>query len=116
MLVISFKVTEQAQAAIETVANGQGLRPALWCRMVALREAGAAAEQPRLGRRVADAALLRDILAELGRQGSNLNQLARRLNTGAGVALIVEDLGAMRGAYETALHAVANALGVEKAP
>ena len=64
-------------------------------------------------RRVANAELLRRLLAELGRWGNNLNQIARRLNAEATVdaAAVRADIEAIRCAQAGLVTAIVAALG-----
>ncbi|HLN22816.1 MAG TPA: hypothetical protein VK558_02405 [Patescibacteria group bacterium] len=79
---VTFRVTPEQADILEEVARP--LSPGQFARRLALAYAGA--EGPKPGRRpppkVADADLLRDVLAEMGHWGGNLNQLAHNLNMG----------------------------------
>lgn len=115
-LVISFKISETAKAAIDAMANDRGLAPALLCRTIVLREVGAMAEQPRVTRRIANRDLLRDALGELGRHGSLLNQIARKLNGGGSAVAAASDLTSMRVSYDAALRVLTTAVGAGDNP
>jgi hypothetical protein len=77
---VFFRVTDVERAEIEARAERAGLTVAGYLRAAVF---GAATPQPRAARRppVEKETLLR-LLAELGKVGSNINQIARRLNQG----------------------------------
>lgn len=94
---IAFRVSPSGKAAIETVADAQGMTPSEYARTRVLDAVGVDVQTRPVARRVLHAEELRQLLAELGRQGSNLNQLVRHLNSGGRAAEmrdVVEILGA----------------------
>ena len=114
--VMAFRVDDDTKRLIEDVARAQGVSAGVLCRSMILREVGATSALPRSQRIVVDPAELRMLLGELGRQGSNLNQVARRLNVGEVPASAMADLAAMRQAYEAALAGITAALGIGHSP
>lgn len=98
------RLTSDEYACVAEKADRAGLPTAAFLRAAALGEAG-----PRAQRRVpADRQALLRILGQLGKIGSNINQIAKRLNSGgpADLPLLQEALGAyleMRGAIYAAL-------------
>lgn len=77
---LHMRATPEEKAEIEARAEKAGLSVSGYLRALAF---GAATPQPRAARRppVEKETLLR-LLAELGKVGSNINQIARRLNQG----------------------------------
>ena len=114
--VVTFRVDDGTKAVIDRVATARGVTPGILCRDIVMKDIGAVLELPRVRREVANRDQLRDLLGELGRQGSLLNQVARRLNIGAPLGAAAQDLAAMRAAYETALARVTIVLGVGREP
>ena len=80
---IAVAMTETEHAAFMAKVDEAGLPAAAFARLALLGEAG-----PRVRRRRtsgADARLLAQVLAQLGRVGGNVNQIARALNRGRSV-------------------------------
>ena len=79
---ISIRVTSQIKASLEREAEQAGLSLSGLVKFRTLGEA--AAVLPTTQKRIsADLKLLRKILGELGKIGSNQNQIARKLNSGS---------------------------------
>jgi len=101
---LTIRLTPEERALIEAAADRAGLTAGSYARNVLM-----GAPTPRQVRRPpVERAELARLLAELGRIGSNVNQIARALNTGFeadGAALYGAraDLLAMRNAVLTAL-------------
>lgn len=70
---INVRMTEEERAAIVARSSSFGMAPSAYMREAALH----IGEKPV---RVADEAILRQTLAEMKRQGNNLNQVARAVN------------------------------------
>jgi|APMI01.1.fsa_nt_gi hypothetical protein len=81
--VIGFRLDPESAKLLAETAAAHGMDAAPYARVLVLKGLGAAANMMPVRRRVLHAAELRQLLAELGRQGSNLNQIARHLNGGA---------------------------------
>lgn len=114
--VVTFRVDEGTKAQIDRAAAARGVTPGILCREIVLQDIGAVLELPRVRREVANRDQLRDLLGELGRQGSLLNQVAKQLNTNGASAPAAQDLAAMKGVYEAALARVTSVLGVGRDP
>lgn len=84
------RMTDEEHAAFLARADRAGLAAAAFLRAAAIGDAG-----PRAQRRVpADAQALRQLLGHLGKTGSNLNQIARHLNTGGSAETVLPDIRA----------------------
>ncbi len=82
---IMVRVTPQERDAIDALSMQKGLTLAAFLRAAALGDPG-----PRARSRIpVDEALLRQLLGQIGKVGGNLNQIAKRLNSG-GVAAASE--------------------------
>lgn len=79
---ITVRVTPDERATIDERSMEQGLTIGAYMRAAALGDPGPRAK-PRIP---VDAKLLRRLLGEVGRVGNNLNQIAKRLNSGHQVA------------------------------
>ncbi|WP_296576477.1 plasmid mobilization relaxosome protein MobC [Phreatobacter sp.] len=86
---IMVRLSEADYAAVVRHAEEGGTQPAVLGRdlMIATVRGGE--------RSVINQADLRDLLAELGRQGNNINQIARRVNSGEAVGLSAEKVEAL---------------------
>lgn len=75
---IGFRVDEVERAEIEAAAEASGLTLGSYCRDTLLLKAKTkATRKPSL-----DLVLLGKLLAQLGKVGANLNQIAKRMNEG----------------------------------
>lgn len=82
------RVTPDEKAAFVARADRAGMAAAAFARAALIGESG-----PRAQRRVpVDSAALRQVLGHLGKTGSNLNQIARYLNTGGGADTVLPDI------------------------
>jgi hypothetical protein len=100
------RLTEDEYARLATRAEKAGMATAAFLRAAALGDAG-----PRAQRRApADKDALLRILGHLGRIGNNVNQIARRLNTGEAVQL--PRLEEALAAYLEIRNAIYEALGL----
>src|SRR5882672_2236055 len=103
------RCTEAEHEAILGKADRAGIASAAFLRAAALGDAG-----PRAQRRPpADYKILRHILAELGRIGNNINQIAYRLNSGQKVEL--PNIREALDAYLEIRNAIFAALGMKPA-
>ena len=102
--VLQVRLSPDELAEIEAQANRAELTPASYARSILL-----SAPAPRARRRPAvETQEVARLLGELGKVGSNLNQIAHRLNAGdaigsASIAEAVADVQAMRDACLAAL-------------
>lgn len=82
------RVTPDEKTAFLARADRAGMAAAAFARVALIGEAG-----PRAQRRMpADAAALRQVLGQLGKTGSNLNQIARYLHTGGDTHTVLPDI------------------------
>lgn len=82
------RVTPAEKAAFLSRADKAGMTAAAFTRAALIGEAG-----PRAQRRMpADATALRQVLGQLGKTGSNLNQIARYLHTGGDTHTVLPDI------------------------
>jgi hypothetical protein len=95
-------------------AGAFGLKPAAYARVIVRRHLHMATNDLPIRRRVLHAELLQACLAELGKQGSNLNQLAKAANRSDRHA--TEAITVMQDRYTRTLDAVCDALGVGADP
>lgn len=103
---IPVRCTPEERDAIAAKADRAGLAAGAFLRAAALGDAG-----PRAQRRPpADAQELRRLLGDLGRVGSNVNQIARALNRERQVE--VPELRAALRAYLDLRSAILSALGL----
>jgi hypothetical protein len=107
---VAFRLDDAGKTALDAVANACGIKPAAFARLKVLEAAGLAASAPPIRRRVMHAEELRLLLAELGRQGSNLNQLARHVNMGGRAAELSAVVEMLREEHARALAAVTRLL------
>lgn len=103
--ILAVRVTESELAEVEALADRAELTPASYARSILL-----SAPAPRARRRPSvDTTEVARLLGELGKVGSNLNQIAHRLNAGTdgvgsnSIAQATEDVQAMRDACLAAL-------------
>lgn len=103
---VTVRLSDDEHAALDALASRSGMAAGAFMRAAAFGEAG-----PRAQRRPpADHKALRQILGELGRIGNNINQIARRLNTGEKAHL--PSLEQALAAYVQIRDAIFRALGM----
>ena len=107
---IAFRLDDAGKTALDAVSDACGMKPAAFARKIVLEAVDAAASAPPIRRRVMHAEELRLLLAELGRQGSNLNQLARHVNIGGRAAELSGVVDMLRAEHARALAAVTRLL------
>ncbi len=81
--IIGFRADPVERAEIEAAAQAAGLTVGSFVRATILKKARTVGKQ----RPTIDKVLLTKALGDLGKIGSNLNQIARKLNEGGGVGL-----------------------------
>lgn len=87
----TIRFTPEERAAVAVAADAQGLGPCSFARMVTLRAAGRT-PPPIRKRHDAIASAIGPVLGELGRIGSNINQIAKVANsTGNATAIAAAD-------------------------
>jgi hypothetical protein len=114
----AFRVDETTAARMRDVAASHALTPAEWARQVVTESAGVAFNAPQVRRRVLHADILREYLGELGRQGSNLSQIAKSLNTFGKVSVPreLEALNKIMDDHRRVTAAILGALGASVDP
>lgn len=106
--IANFRVTEKEYQQIEELADREGLTFGSYLRTRAL-----ATPTTRATRRPTVAVkLLGGLLAQIGKIGSNLNQIARQLNQGA--ALPLSEIETTLAEHRQILVAIITALGKDK--
>lgn len=112
--IFSFRLDDRSRELLLDAAGSYGLEPAAYARVIVRQHLNMAINDLPVRRRVMHATLLQGCLAELGKQGSNLNQLAKATNRGDRRA--TEAIAVMRDEYIRTLDAVCDALGVGADP
>lgn len=107
---VSFRLPPADRAKLMEVAAAQGLTAGQLARRIVARDLGMVAKRNHVRRAIANAAILRQLLGDLGRLGNNLNQIAARLNAGGKHAEAIHDLDRLRCTLEAALASVIAAL------
>jgi hypothetical protein len=106
-VIVPVRMTVEERDRLQALSARSGLAAGAFMRAAAFGEAG-----PRAQRRPsAEAATLRRLLGELGRVGNNVNQIARRLNSGEAASL--PQLNEALGAYLGMRNAIYRALGLD---
>ena len=108
--VISFRIGDGAFASLDAVAKAHGVAPAAYARKIVLDAIAASEDAPKVRRRVLHAEEFRRLLAELGRQGGNLNQVAKHLNAGGRASDIHELVTRLSDEHAAALRAITRIL------
>lgn len=103
---VSFRLPQADKAKLMEVAAARGLTPGQLARKIVGRDLGLEVKLNHVRRAVANAGVLRQLLGHLGHVGSNLNQIAARLNGGGSQPQAAEDLARLRAALERALEAI----------
>lgn len=87
--VVNFRVSSDELAELKSLVKSSGMRQQDYLLRAALKP-----QTPRqIANQQADLELLRELMAELGRDGNNLNQIAKRLNMGdAHAAAMIDDM------------------------
>ena len=105
----TIRFTPEERAAVAAAADVQGLGPCSFARMVTLRAAGRT-PPPVRKRRDAIASVIGPVLGELGRIGSNINQIAKVANS-TGNATAIAAAGRLRADLERLTVAVLSLKG-----
>ncbi|WP_164637892.1 MobC family plasmid mobilization relaxosome protein [Rhodopseudomonas sp. BR0G17] len=100
----TIRLTPDERAAVAAAADAQGLGPSSFARVATLRAAGRTPPAIRK-RRDAVAGVIGPVLGELGRIGSNINQIARVANSTKNATAIVA-AGCLRADLEKLTTAV----------
>jgi len=104
-VIISFRIDAEAKAALDGVAAVHGMKASAFARSVVIEAIGSAAVIPRVSRRIMYGDEFRKLLGELGRQGSNLNQLVRHTNAGGRASDLTDVVKQLCVEHATALRA-----------
>ena len=113
---IAFRVATETAQQLDEIAKVRGVSRGELARDLVVQGAGVVADVPPPRRSVPNADALRDLLGQLGRHGSLLNQIARAMNGGGPSAEAQAALARMSNGYSEALEAVRRALGVTSKP
>jgi hypothetical protein len=103
---VSFRLPPADRAKLMEVAAAQGLTAGQLARRIVARDLGMVAKLNHVRRAIANAAILRQLLGDLGRLGNNLNQIAARLNATGKHAEAIQDVDRLRDELEAALACV----------
>lgn len=112
--VFAFRLDDETADLLSGVAESYGMKSSEFVRRIVLERIGSMMRTPAVRTRILHAAILRDIAGELGRQGSNLNQIARALNAGRHVS--ASSLDTAIETQRRALVAVVEALAGTREP
>ena len=104
---IDLRVTPAQRAGMKAAARDAGLSVSA---LICLRTLGTEGPRPQPRKSGPDGAVLTRLLAELGKSGSNLNQIARQLNAGEDADF--PELSATLTDHRAAVAVVMCALGV----
>lgn len=108
--VIGFRLDSEGRAALDQAADAHGMKPASYARWLVLDAIGTATSTPSVQRRIMHADELRRLLGELGRQGSNLNQIAKHLNSGGRATELREAIMQLTAEHGACLRALTSLL------
>lgn len=111
---LAFRLPAEQLERLRAVASAHALTANEFARRATLREIGVSEHSPPVAIRLANGEEIRKAMGEFGRQGSNLNQIARALNAGQTDALVA--LTQMTDAYLEALSAIRRAILGEVKP
>lgn len=103
---VSFRLPPADRARLMEVAAAQGLTAGQFARRIVARDLGMVAKLNHVRRAVANAAILRQLLGDLGRLENKLNQIAARLNADGRHADAIQDLDRLQSVLEAALACV----------
>ena len=113
----AFRLTEADGDHLDAVAAAEGITSGEWARRVVGAELGIAYTRRRIKARVANADVLRRLLAELNYQGNNLNQIAHKMNSQKGLdATASQELEAIRTENQRIRSAILDVLGRTNTP
>jgi hypothetical protein len=105
----------EAHNLLHAAADAHGLKPGVYGRRILLQALKSKMKEPPVRRRVMVREELRRLLGELGKQGSNLNQLARHCNSPS-TAPQLDVLRAMESEQARLILAICRYLGLGDAP
>lgn len=108
--VVGFRLDPESAKLLAEIAAAYGMDAAPYARLLVLKEIGAAAKTPPVRRRVLHADELRRLLGELGRQGSNVNQIAHHLNAGGHANGLRAAIAQLEAEHAACLRAVTSLL------
>lgn len=116
LIMIGVKMPPEAVDRLDVVAKAQGVTRSQFVRSLIGDAVGAEIDAPNPTGPIANGEELRGLLAELGRHGSLLNQVAKVLNTSGPTPAAQASLSAMQASYTETLHTLRRLLGVTKTP
>jgi hypothetical protein len=103
---VSFRVSKEDFQLVADVAKGAGKSVSAFGRAAVLQHVKLEVKKVRVRRRGPSDEALRLLIAELGRHGSLMNQIARHLNSGGPVGDIAAAHDQLYKAYEATMVAV----------
>jgi hypothetical protein len=115
-VLVGFKMQPEAVERVDAVAKAKGVTRSEFVRSLVGEAVGAAIDVARTTGAVSNGEELRALLAELGRHGSLLNQVARAMNTSGATPSAQASLCSMQASYTEALHTLRRVLGVTSTP
>ena len=105
----AFRLTNEDADRLRMIADMRGMKPAELARLIVSRDIGLPFERRAVQRHVRHGEALRALLTELWRQGNNVNQVARVLNTSGVIDAGDPVLAALPG-IEAALRRIERAI------
>ena len=114
----AFRLTTADGERLDAAAAGAGTTSGEWARKTVSAALGIAYRRRSMRKSIANADLLRHLLGELGRQGNNLNQIAKCLNAEqtSDAAAVRTGVEAIRAGQARIVAAVVAALGGTNQP
>jgi Bacterial mobilisation protein (MobC) len=113
--ILTIRLTLEAHNLLGDVAKTHGMIESVYARRIILQAINSKMQEPPVRRRVLVREELRRLLGELGKQGSNLNQLARHCNS-ASTAPQLDVLRRMEAEQARLILAICGYLGLGDAP
>jgi hypothetical protein len=113
--ILTIRLTHDAHALLGDVAKTHGMIESVYARRIILQAISSKMQEPPVRRRVLVREEIQRLLGEMGKQGSNLNQLARHCNS-AKAAPQLNVLRTMEAEQARLILAFCQYLGLGDAP